>query len=151
MMDRDVPSDFWKNKCLEDMNEAEWESLCDRCGRCCLHKVLYEDTGEVFYTDIVCRYLDAETCRCTQYGKANGRASDCLKLRPGDVSGFFWLPGTCAYRLVAEGRDLNWWHPLKSGSFDSVHEAGISVRGKVVAEGAVPESDVEEHIVDWVK
>lgn len=150
-MKTDIFPDFWKKKRLEDLNEKEWELLCDRCGRCCLHKVLYEDTGEVFYTDIACRYLDEESCLCLEYARSAELVSDCLKLCPRDVKGFFWLPETCAYRLMAEGRDLKWWHPLKSGSFDSVHKAGISVRGKVVAEGTVPEADMEDHIVDWVK
>jgi len=142
---------FWKKKSLAEMTKAEWESLCDCCGRCCLHKVEYEDTGEVYYTDIVCDYLDDKTCLCSAYERSAELVSDCLKIRPEDVKGFFWLPNTCAYRLIAEGKDLEDWHFLISADPESVHQAGISVRGKVVREESVLKADVEAHIIDWVK
>jgi uncharacterized cysteine cluster protein YcgN (CxxCxxCC family) len=144
----DLP--FWKKKSLAELSKDEWESLCDCCGRCCLCKVEYEDTGEVYYTDIACKYLDDKTCQCREYERSASLVSDCLKLSPEDVKGFFWLPKTCAYRLVAEGRDLEKWHVLLSSDPESVHRAGISVRDRVVKEKSVSEDDIEDHIIDWV-
>jgi uncharacterized cysteine cluster protein YcgN (CxxCxxCC family) len=145
---KDLP--FLEKKGLAELSKDEWESLCDCCGRCCLRKVEYEDTGEVYYTDIACRYLDEKTCQCREYERSAILVSDCLKLSPGDVKGFFWLPKTCAYRLVAEGRDLEKWHVLLSSDPEAVHRAGISVRDRVVKEESVSEDDIEDHIIDWV-
>ncbi len=113
------------------MTEAEWESLCDGCARCCLVKLEDEDTGKIHHTDIACRLLDGKTCRCTDYPRRAKRVPDCVTLTPHEVRTLTWLPPTCGYRLVAEGKDLYDWHPLKSGDPDSVHDAGISVRGRV--------------------
>jgi uncharacterized cysteine cluster protein YcgN (CxxCxxCC family) len=124
---------FWRVKTLDEMNLAEWESLCDGCGRCCLVKLEDEDTSEIHFTDIGCRLLDGKTCRCLDYKSRHRLVPDCVKLTATVVRELGWLPVTCAYRLVAEGRDLYDWHPLKSGSPDSVHEAGVSVRGRVAA------------------
>ena len=124
---------FWRVKTLDEMNLAEWESLCDGCGRCCLVKLEDEDTSEIYFTDIGCRLLDGKTCRCLDYKRRHRLVPDCVKLTATVVRELGWLPVTCAYRLVAEGRDLYDWHPLKSGSPDSVHEAGVSVRGRVAA------------------
>jgi uncharacterized protein len=124
---------FWRTKTLDEMSAAEWESLCDGCGRCCLVKLEDEDTGKIDFTDIGCKLLDAKTCRCLDYRQRHRRVPDCVKLTPAAVRELRWLPVTCAYRLVAEGRDLFDWHPLVSGSADSVHEAGVSVRGRVSA------------------
>jgi len=146
---KDLP--FWKKKSLSELSKDEWESLCDCCGRCCLRKVEYEQAGEVYYTDIACKYLDEETCQCIEYARSSSLVSDCLKLSPEDVKNFFWLPATCAYRLIAEGRDLEEWHMLLSKDPESVHRAGYSVRGRVVREESVSEDDVEDHIIDWVK
>ena len=139
---------FWRQKSLAQMNRQEWESLCDGCAKCCLVKLEYEDTGEVDNTDIACRLLDTQSCRCTDYANRQKRVSDCLSLTPRRVRRLRWLPSTCAYRLVAEGRDLYWWHPLVSGDPESVHEAGISVRGRVVSEDKA--GAPENHIVNWV-
>jgi uncharacterized cysteine cluster protein YcgN (CxxCxxCC family) len=141
---------FWKTKTLEEMSAAEWESLCDGCGKCCLSKLEDEDTGEIYFTSVGCRLFDAETCRCADYRNRLALVSDCVGLTPQNVRTISWLPGTCAYRLVAEGRDLFPWHPLISGDPDSVHRAGISMRGRVTAsetEMAEPE-DYFDHMLE---
>ncbi len=141
---------FWKTKALEEMTDAEWESLCDGCGRCCLEKLEDEDTLKIYYTDIACRLLDCESCRCSDYENRQKRVKDCVKITPAKTEEFSWLPKTCGYRRVAEGRDLSWWHPLISGDPETVHIAGISVRGRVGAiEGKVRLRDYEDHIVRW--
>jgi len=142
---------FWQRKSLAEMTRKEWESLCDGCAKCCLHKLEDEDTGEVYYTKVVCRYMDQETCRCTEYRDRNTLVPACVWLRPEDVDEFHWLPSTCAYRLIAEGKPLEWWHPLVSGSADTVHEAGVSVRGRVLSEEYVHPDGFEEHIIHWVE
>jgi hypothetical protein len=140
---------FWRTKTLAELTAAEWESLCDGCGRCCLNKLEYEDTGEIAWTDVACRLLDEESCRCRDYKNRHARVPDCLALTAENVPRLNWLPPTCGYRLVAEGRDLYWWHPLVSGDPETVHAAGISVRGRTVSETVVPVDDFEEHLVAW--
>lgn len=141
---------FWKQKQLEELTPAEWESLCDGCGRCCLVKLEDEDTGKIYFTDIACRLFDAGSCRCADYSRRSRRVRDCITLTPAAVRSLPWLPPSCAYRLVAEGRDLAWWHPLISGSPSTVHEAGISVRGRVAAmESEIELNDYPAHIVTW--
>ncbi len=141
---------FWRTKTLDEMTPAEWESLCDRCGRCCLVKLEDEDTGEILRTDIACRLFDAGSCSCAAYQRRQAKVADCIKLTPEAVRTIKWLPRTCAYRLVRDGKPLPPWHPLRSGSDDTVHEAGISVRGRVGAsETTVKLRDYPEHIVDW--
>lgn len=143
-------SPFWKEKTLETLTKAEWESLCDGCGRCCLVKLEDEDTGEIHFTEIACRLFDANLCRCSDYARRRQRVRDCLKLTPDAVRALSWLPPSCAYRLVAEGRDLPWWHPLVSGSPSTVHEAGVSVRGRIAAfEKEVPIDDYPAYIATW--
>lgn len=141
---------FWKRKTLDEMTREEWESLCDGCGKCCLLKLEDWDTAEVSYTSIACRGLDLQTCRCTFYSRRKREVPDCIVLAPGMVQKFTWLPGTCAYRLIAEGKDLEDWHPLVSGDPESVHRAGISVRGRATSEKGAGD-DLEEFIVDWPK
>ena len=126
-----VEDEFWQRKTLEEMSREEWESLCAGCARCCLIKLEDEDSGEISYTDIACRLLDHGLCRCTRYPQRTALVPDCVDLTPALVRAVNWLPSTCAYRLLAEGQDLAWWHPLVSGSADTVHSAGISVRGKI--------------------
>jgi uncharacterized cysteine cluster protein YcgN (CxxCxxCC family) len=141
---------FWRVKSLEAMTTPEWESLCDGCARCCLVKLEDEDSGEIHFTDIGCKLLDAKTCRCLDYRRRRRRVPDCVKLTPQAVRSLTWLPVTCAYRVLAEGRDLAWWHPLVSGSPDTVHEAGVSVRGRVAAsEEDLPIEAWLDHIVRW--
>jgi len=140
---------FWKTKTLSEMTPAEWESLCDRCGKCCLFKLEDEDDGKVYYTNIVCKLIDLKTCRCTRYDQRTELVPTCLELNSENVFQLTWMPKTCAYRLLAEGKDLYWWHHLVSGSFETVHKVGVSIRGKVEMEDTIPEEDWEDHVVDW--
>jgi hypothetical protein len=141
---------FWKTKSLAEMSDGEWESLCDGCGRCCLVKLEDEDTAEIHFTDVGCRLLDGDTCRCRDYQNRTARVDDCVRLTPQNLRSLNWLPPTCAYRLLDTGGDLYWWHPLVSGDPESVHAAGISVRGRVAAdEDALPEEKLSGHIVSW--
>ena len=138
---------FWQTKTLEAMTPDEWESLCDGCGRCCLHKLRFDETNELGFTNVACRLLDLDTCRCTNYENRRRYVPDCVTLTPAEVRSVDWLPPSCAYRLLAEGKPLAWWHPLVSGSPDTVHQAGISVRGRAVGERVA--GPLEHHIVDW--
>ncbi len=138
---------FWRRKSLADMTRDEWESLCDGCGLCCLAKLEDDVTGAVAYTNVACRLLDTTACRCRSYPDRQRHVPDCTVLSSEIVSDLTWLPSTCAYRLVAVGQDLFAWHPLRSGDPESVHRAGISVRGRVVSE---PDAGpLEHHVVDW--
>jgi hypothetical protein len=141
---------FWKRKTLEEMTAREWESLCDGCGRCCLNKLEEEGTEKIFFTDVACKLLDHETCRCKDYRNRLKKVPDCVGLTPAEVRTLDWLPPTCAYDLLAKGKDLYWWHPLVSGDPETVHIAGISVRGRVGAcETKVPDDQLENWIVSW--
>jgi len=144
------PAPFWKSKRLEEMTDVEWESLCDGCARCCLVKLQDEDTGRILYTDVGCTLLDTKTCRCRDYPNRQAEVCDCVRLTPETVRSLSWLPMTCAYRLVGEGKDLPDWHPLVSGTRDSVHEARASVRGKVFAsEDDLPPEHWQDRLVRW--
>lgn len=141
---------FWKRKSMEEMTAAEWESLCDGCGRCCLNKLQEEGTDKTFFTDVACKLLDCTTARCKDYKNRQNKVKDCVRLTPKSVRKIVWLPPTCGYRLVADGRDLYWWHPLVSGDPDTVRSAGVSVAGRVhLTENDVPDDELEKHIVKW--
>ena len=138
---------FWETKSLAELDAEEWESLCDGCGKCCLHKLENDADGLVYYTDVACRLLDSWTCRCSDYSRRSTLVADCIQLSAASLPELEWLPSTCAYRLLADGKSLPPWHPLLTGDPESVHRAGISVRGRCVAESEV--EDLEDHIVMW--
>jgi uncharacterized cysteine cluster protein YcgN (CxxCxxCC family) len=141
---------FWRAKTLAEMNAREWESLCDGCGRCCLVKLEDDDTGEVHYTDVGCRLLDAGSCRCRDYRRRQRKVADCVRLTPASVASLRWLPPTCAYRLLDEGRDLPSWHPLVSGDPATVHAAGVSVANRVSGhEDEFSLAELLERVVEW--
>lgn len=140
---------YWKRKTLAEMTAEEWEGLCDGCGICCLNKLEDWDTGEVAFTSVACRLLDAHSCRCKDYENRQATVPDCIRLTLEEVETISWLPPTCAYRLISEGEDLYWWHYLVSGDRETVHQAGISVRDRTVSEEVVPVEDFEDYIVDW--
>src|SRR3954452_10450980 len=144
-MDHELP--FWKTKRLHEMTAAEWESLCDGCGRCCLHKLRDEATEELSFTNVACRLLDLQSCRCRNYERRREQVPDCVSLTPESVATIDWLPPSCAYRRLAEGKDLAWWHPLVSGDPASVHRAGVSVRGRGVSEKHA--GPLEFYIATW--
>jgi uncharacterized protein len=140
---------FWESYPLEKLNRAEWEAVCDGCGKCCLNKLEDEETGEVALTRVACRLLDDQSCRCAQYPNRHQFVPECIVLTPKTlVDNMYWLPLTCAYRLLYEGRPLYGWHPLVSGDPESVHDAGVSVRGMTIPEFAVDEDDWEDHIIE---
>jgi uncharacterized cysteine cluster protein YcgN (CxxCxxCC family) len=136
---------FWQTKSLAAITLAEWESLCDGCGKCCLHKLQDSDSGELFHTNVACCLLDLHSARCTRYSLRFQLIPDCIQLSPQKIQHFAWLPSTCAYRLLAEGKALPEWHPLLSGDFSSVHRAGMSVRGWTVSEQYI--QNLEEHVI----
>lgn len=138
---------FWKTTPLDSMTAPQWESLCDGCGRCCLHKLRDEDTEELSFTNVSCRLLDTNTCRCRKYETRRKFVPDCVTLTPATLKDIDWLPPSCAYRRLAEGKDLAWWHPLVSGNPETVHTAGVSVRGRALDERRA--GQLEHHIVDW--
>ncbi|MBI1187985.1 MAG: YcgN family cysteine cluster protein [Alphaproteobacteria bacterium] len=149
MTGRTKVAPFWKTKALNEMTEAEWESLCDGCGRCCVIGLEDEDTGAQYMTDLSCALFDSGACGCGDYANRFQKVDDCTKLTPENVPDLYWLPPTCAYRLVAQGRDLYWWHPLKSGDPETVHASGASVRGKVKPERGQKVRSLMRHIVDY--
>ena len=129
-----MTDEFWKRKSLAEMSGEEWESLCDGCALCCLQKLEDNALGEIYFTNIACKLLDTDACRCTNYENRTKLVSSCLALSLDSPEAFRWLPATCAYRLLADGEDLPDWHPLNTGDPNSVHETGISAKGKCVSE-----------------
>ncbi|MDG2406713.1 MAG: YcgN family cysteine cluster protein [Paracoccaceae bacterium] len=145
----DLTPEFWKRKPLKSLSSAEWEALCDGCGKCCLNKLEDEDTGEVALTRVACRLLDDQTCKCGQYPIRHQFIPDCIVLRPSNIDqNAYWMPKTCAYRLLWTGQPLYDWHPLISGDSETVHTENISVRGMTLSEFDINEEDWEDHIIE---
>ena len=140
---------FWKEKRLTELSQEEWESLCDGCARCCMIKLEDIDTKKIAYTNIACKLLQTETCKCKDYQPRQRRVPDCIGLNAENIKNLNWMPSTCAYRLIAEGKELPWWHPLVSGKSDTVHIAGISVRGRTILEN--DNLNPNKHIIDWIR
>jgi len=140
---------FWENKSLHALDTSEWESLCDGCGRCCLVKLRDSDSGEIHYTNLTCRLFDSQSCRCTDYTKRKMKVPSCFVLTPDTLFDYPYLPPTCAYRRLAEGKNLPSWHPLLTRDSNSVVSSGFSVSGKTVSEEHVHADDWPEHVVDW--
>lgn len=140
---------FWENKGLHEFSEEEWESLCDGCARCCLIKLEDIDSGDLAFTNVACHLLDQETCQCKSYSERHIKVPDCIKVTPENSAELEWMPPTCAYRRLAEGKGLASWHPLISGTPQSVVDAGVSVKGRVVSEKGIPEKDLEDHLAMW--
>jgi uncharacterized cysteine cluster protein YcgN (CxxCxxCC family) len=142
-----ITQPFWKRKTLDQLDAQEWESLCDGCGLCCLQKLEDEDDGAVYYTRIACKLLDLKTCQCSRYAERTRFVPDCIQLTPAQADQFAWLPPTCGYRLVAEGKDLPEWHPLICDDREAVHKAGISQSGRMLSETQVAEDDWEDYLI----
>jgi uncharacterized protein len=140
---------FWQRKSLTEMTVAEWESLCDGCGLCCLVRFEDEETGEIIPTRVHCKLFDAQACACTDYANRKKHVPDCIKLTPGNIEALEWMPKSCAYRRLHEGRDLAWWHPLVSGDPESVHKAGVSVRGQTINEAALSDPEDALDFAAW--
>ena len=142
---------FWKEIPLQNLTQVQWESLCDGCARCCLQKLENENTGTLHYTRLACRHLDLDSCRCTDYENRLAQVSDCVQLTASTLHHSDWLPTTCSYLLIKKGQDLPPWHPLQSGSSDTVHRAGISVRDKVISDEWVHPEEWQDHLIDWIE
>jgi len=140
---------FWETKSLEQMNVREWESLCDGCGLCCLIRFEDEDSDQIIPTRVHCRLFDSQTCRCTDYAGRKAKVPDCIKLTPGNVEKLQWMPLSCAYRRINEGRSLPSWHPLVTGDPESVHAAGVSIRGQTISEDALDDPDDALEFAAW--
>lgn len=138
---------FWQTKTLDEMTPEEWESLCDGCGRCCLHKLRDEDTQALSFTNVACRLLDTGTCRCSDYENRFAHVPDCIQLTPEILREVDWLPPSCAYRRIEEGRGLPPWHPLRSGTTETVVTSGASARGRIISERDA--GMLEDHVTEW--
>ena len=144
-----ISKPFWKTKTLRQMSHQEWESLCDGCGKCCLIKLIDDISDELHYTTVACRLLDCNSCKCSDYVNRKNKVADCVVLTPRVIEELSWMPSTCAYRLIQEGKELPWWQPQVSGNPNTVHEAGISVRGRVVSEKNIPDEQLANYIDEW--
>jgi uncharacterized cysteine cluster protein YcgN (CxxCxxCC family) len=139
---------FWKTRKLFEMTAEEWESLCDGCGKCCLHKLENDDTGKIVFTNVACKLINLNSCRCTRYSERTRLVAECLDLKQYDFAQYNWLPATCAYRLLNEGKELPAWHPLLSGSAASVKKAGVSISSYAIKESVAV--NLEDHIMEWL-
>jgi uncharacterized cysteine cluster protein YcgN (CxxCxxCC family) len=147
----DQSKSFWKHKSLWEMTQEEWELLCDRCGLCCLLKLRDADTDEVFYTSAACKLLDLDICQCKDYPNRYKKVPSCLNLTPRQVYQYEWLPSTCAYVKISRNQDLDWWHHLISGSMLTVHQAGISLRGRMISEDKINARELFDYVIDGIK
>jgi uncharacterized cysteine cluster protein YcgN (CxxCxxCC family) len=141
---------FWETKKLEEMTTEEWESLCDGCGKCCLIKLEDEDTAEIYFTSVVCDLIDLDTCRCTRYAERCSLVPECIDLKQHDFKEYSWLPSTCAYRILADGGELEWWHPLVSGNPETVKDAGVSIESYAMKESDIGDDDLTAYIIEWL-
>jgi uncharacterized cysteine cluster protein YcgN (CxxCxxCC family) len=148
-MDAMTARPFWRTKTLEQMTAREWESLCDGCGLCCLVRFEDEESGDIIPTRVHCRLFDAELCRCKDYAQRHRHVPDCIKLTPHNIEALEWMPKSCAYRRLHEGRGLAWWHPLVSGDPETVHQAGVSVRGQTIDEAVLSDPDDALDFTAW--
>lgn len=148
---KDAAARYWETVPPDQMTDAQWEALCDRCGRCCLHSFMDEDSGDIGVTGVACRHLDLRTSQCTDYANRQSLVPDCLVVPRRGARDLRHLPDTCAYRRIDSGQDLPSWHPLLSGSYATVQSAGVGVSGRVISETLVPEDDLPEHVIVWVK
>jgi len=146
-----MTASWWNRLALSELSVEQWERLCDGCGQCCLHVLEDEETGDFARTTVHCRYLDATACRCTDYANRQQNVPACVALTPTRAAQYDWLPPTCAYRLRAAGLPLQDWHPLETGDPDSVHRAGISVRGRIISEEFVPDEHMQDYVMHWVE
>lgn len=142
---------WWNEQPLEALTVDQWEALCDGCAKCCLHKLEDAGTGKVYYTKIRCQFMNADSCQCECYDQRSERVPECIDLKKHEVSSLHWLPSTCAYRLRSEGKPLPDWHYLVSGDRNSVHRAGVSIRGRAISDEFVHPDGYDEHIVKWVE
>jgi len=140
---------FWEEKSLSELTRDEWESLCDGCAKCCLHRLEDEDTGDIYFTNVHCRLLDTDTGRCTDYKNRSNLVSDCVTITLDTLEDPYWLPKTCSYRLMAEGKPLPQWHPLITGDPDSVIGAGMRVCDRTICEDEA--DNLENHLIDWLE
>jgi uncharacterized protein len=140
---------FWEYKTLSKMSDKEWESLCDGCGKCCLNKLIDDETEDLHFTNVACHLLHTKTCQCRKYDQRFKLVKDCVKVSLDDIEQFHWLPASCAYRCLAEGRSIPEWHPLITGSKSAMHKGGFSVRGKIISETAVDPEKLEDYIAIW--
>lgn len=150
-MSSELRPQFWKTYSLDQLNQAEWEALCDGCGLCCLVKLEDDETQEVAYTKVACKLLDCKTARCSDYPNRLVHVTDCIQLTPEKLQSIHWLPPSCAYRRLNEGKNLPSWHYLNTGTRDSIIKARKSAAGRCVSETAVHEDDLEDYIVRWVR
>ncbi|ALD02369.1 flagellin N-methylase [Acinetobacter sp. TTH0-4] len=144
-------TEFWKTYSLDELNSAEWEALCDGCGLCCLIKLEDEDSNEVAYTKVACKLLDCQTARCSDYKQRFKFVPDCIQLTPEKLATIHWLPPSCAYRRLKEGKNLPTWHYLNTGSHDSIIKARKSAAGRCISENKINEEEIEDYVVRWVR
>jgi len=140
---------FWEHKTLSRMSDKEWESLCDGCGKCCLNKIIDDETEELHYTNVSCHLLHTKSCKCRKYDQRFKLVKDCVKVSLDDIQQFHWLPKSCAYRRLAEGKPIPEWHPLITGSHSAMHKGGFSVRGKIISESSIDLDNLEDYIAIW--